>query len=114
GIPTPWYNTIRGIGCGAWLHFAPCSSGQILTAVMAYYAPMKALGAGASRRKALRLVGIYRRLLAGPATRAQIVEALGALYGPNADRAVSRDLETLAGRPFAERAVGDKSPLPTA
>jgi predicted DNA-binding transcriptional regulator YafY len=70
---------------------------------------MSGLGRESSHDKALRLVNIYRLLRAGPATRAQIVEALGDLYGPNAGRAVRRDLEALAGVPFRELACGGGS-----
>lgn len=74
---------------------------------MRYDAAMKMPRAEPSREKALRLVAIYRLLLAGPATRAQIIEALRGFYGENAHRAVRRDLEALAGRPFAELASRD-------
>lgn len=69
---------------------------------MRYDAAMTTPKAEPSRKKALRLVAIYRLLLMGPATRAQIIVALRGFYGENADRAVRRDLEALAGRPFAE------------
>lgn len=74
---------------------------------MRYDAAMTMPKAEPSRKKALRLVAIYRLLLAGPATRAQIIESLRGFYGENADRAVRRDLEALAGRPFADLALRD-------
>jgi len=74
-IPPPRYRA----HCPARIYATSTCRGQILTAGIDYHSPMKGSRHDSSHRKALRLVAIYRLLLAGPATRAQIVDTPGDL-----------------------------------